>query len=106
MKTVINNFLLRYVDLGIPTAQPIILIHGFPFSHKMWAFPGGQIEALSSTNRVIAYDVRGHGESEVGTGHYSIEFFVDDLIGLMKKIGLSTLVCYTCSSFFSLLSFR
>jgi 3-oxoadipate enol-lactonase len=86
MKAVINNVLLRYVDIGIPNATPVIFIHGFPFSHRMWMFPGGQTEALSGTNRVIAYDVRGHGESEVGTGHYSIEFFVDDLVALMDHL--------------------
>lgn len=88
MKAVINNVLHRYVDIGIPNATPVIFIHGFPFSHRMWMFPGGQTEALSSTNRVIAYDVRGHGESEVGTGHYSIEFFVDDLIALMDHLAI------------------
>jgi 3-oxoadipate enol-lactonase len=88
MKAVINNHLLRFIDIGISTAPPIIFIHGFPFSHKMWAFPGGQMEALAGTNRVIAYDVRGHGESEVGSGHYTIEFFVDDLIGLMNHLNV------------------
>jgi 3-oxoadipate enol-lactonase len=86
MKAVINNVLHRYIDIGIPNATPIIFLHGFPFSHKMWTFPGGQTEALSGTNRIIAYDVRGHGESEVGTGHYTIEFFVDDLIALMDHL--------------------
>jgi pimeloyl-ACP methyl ester carboxylesterase len=88
MKAAINNTLIRYIDIGISTATPVIFIHGFPFSHKMWTFPGGQTEALSGTNRVIAYDVRGHGESEVGSGHYSIEFFVDDLIGLMNHLSV------------------
>ncbi|MBI2429356.1 MAG: alpha/beta fold hydrolase [Ignavibacteriales bacterium] len=88
MKAAINNVLLRYVDIGIPNATPVIFIHGFPFSHRMWMFPGGQTEVLSGTNRVIAYDVRGHGESEVGTGHYSIEFFVDDLIALMDHLAI------------------
>ncbi len=88
MKAIINNILHRYIDIGINTATPIIFIHGFPFSHKMWTLPGGQTEALAGTNRVIAYDVRGHGESEVGTGHYSIEFFVDDLISLMNHLSI------------------
>lgn len=86
MKTVINNVLHRYIDIGIPNTPPVIFIHGFPFSHRMWSFPGGQTEALSGTHRVIAYDIRGHGESEVGTGHYTIELFVDDLIGLMDHL--------------------
>lgn len=88
MKATINNVLHRYIDIGIPTATPVIFIHGFPFSHKMWTFTNGQTELLAGTNRVIAYDIRGQGESEVGTGHYSIEFFVDDLIGLMDHLAI------------------
>jgi len=88
MKANINNILHRYIDIGIPSATPVIFIHGFPFSHKMWTFTNGQTELLAGTNRVIAYDVRGHGESEVGTGHYSIEFFVDDLVGLMDHLAI------------------
>ncbi len=88
MKANINNILHRYIDIGIPTSTPVIFIHGFPFSHKMWTFTNGQTELLAGMNRVIAYDVRGHGESEVGSGHYSIEFFVDDLIGLMDHLAI------------------
>ncbi|MDP1677135.1 MAG: alpha/beta fold hydrolase [Bacteroidota bacterium] len=94
MKATINNCLTRYIDVGSPNAIPIIFIHGFPFSHKMWNFPGGQIDVLSSTNRVIAYDIRGHGESEVGTGHYSIELFVDDLFALMDHLHIpKAIIC-------------
>lgn len=88
MKATINNNLTRYIDVGSQTSTPIIFIHGFPFSHKMWNFPGGQIDALSATHRVIAYDIRGHGESEVGGGHYSIELFVDDLFALMDHLNI------------------
>ena len=88
MKATVNNSLTRYIDVGSQTAVPIIFIHGFPFSHKMWNFPGGQIDALSTTNRVIAYDIRGHGESEVGSAHYSIELFVDDLFALMDHLAV------------------
>jgi 3-oxoadipate enol-lactonase len=89
MKASINNSLLHYVDTGVSTGVPVILIHGFPFSHKMWTFPGGQTEALASRFRVIAYDVRGHGDSEIGDGQYTIELFVDDLIGLLDHLGIS-----------------
>ena len=46
------------------------------------------MEALSATNRVIAYDIRGHGESEIGSAHYSIELFVDDLFALMEHLNI------------------
>ena len=92
MKASVNNSLLHYIDIGISTATPVVFIHGFPFSHKMWTFPGGQTEALASTHRVIAYDVRGHGDSEVGAGQYTIELFVDDLIGLLDHLSISKTV--------------
>ncbi len=88
MKATINNSLMRYIDVGSQSAVPVIFIHGFPFSHKMWNFPGGQVEALTASNRIIAYDLRGHGESEVGTGHYAIELFVDDLFLLMDHLNI------------------
>jgi 3-oxoadipate enol-lactonase len=86
MKAVINNSLTHYIDIGISTAQPVVFIHGFPFTHKMWMFPGGQTEALSGANRLVAYDVRGHGESEIGQGIFTIEFFVDDLIAMLDHL--------------------
>lgn len=92
MKASVNNSLLHYIDIGISTATPVVFIHGFPFSHKMWTFPGGQTEALASTHRVIAYDVRGHGESEVGDGQYTVELLVDDLIGLLDHLSISKAV--------------
>lgn len=88
MKAVINNSLTHYIDIGISTAQPVVFIHGFPFTHKMWMVPGGQTEAMSGMNRLVAYDVRGHGDSEIGAGIYTIEFLVDDLIALMDHLKL------------------
>ncbi len=68
------------MDVGASDALPIVLIHGFPFSHEMWE---PQIEAFGKRFRVVAYDLRGHGKSGVGDGQYMLEFFVDDLIGLL-----------------------
>lgn len=45
-----------------------------------------QIDYLKAKYRVIAYDVRGHGNSDDGDGQYTIEFFVDDLIALLDHL--------------------
>ena len=91
MKAIINDAELHYEDFGRQTATPVVLIHGFPFSHEMWQ---PQIELLKSKYRVIAYDVRGHGNSEVGDGQYLIEFFVDDLIALLDHLKIEkTILC-------------
>jgi 3-oxoadipate enol-lactonase len=51
-----------------------------------------QVEDLSREFHVVTYDVRGHGGSDVGDGLYSVEYFVDDLIGLMDHLNLDTVV--------------
>jgi pimeloyl-ACP methyl ester carboxylesterase len=72
-----------YIDVGPPSSPTIVLIHGFPFSHAMWQ---PQIEALKNRYRVVAYDLRGQGRSEVGDGQYTLELLVDDLITLLDHV--------------------
>ncbi len=55
----INNLNIAYTDTGI--GRPVVLIHGYPFNRSLWT---EQVEALSSTCRVIAPDLRGFGESD------------------------------------------
>jgi 3-oxoadipate enol-lactonase len=83
MKASVNGAELYYEDTGNPAGVPVVLIHGFPFSHEMWR---PQVELLQDRFRVITYDVRGHGRSEVGDGQYTIELFVDDLISLLDHL--------------------
>jgi pimeloyl-ACP methyl ester carboxylesterase len=79
----VNNHTVSYTDEGPDNAPVIILIHGFPLNKSMW---NKQVEVLIETYRVIAYDVRGHGNSTAGTDYFSIELFVTDLIKLMDVL--------------------
>ena len=84
MEALINGIRLHYIDVGANSQKPpIVLIHGFPFSLEMW---NPQIDFLKGNYRVIAYDIRGHGNSDDGDGQYTIEFFVDDLIALLDYL--------------------
>jgi len=83
IETSVNNLSVSYTDEGPDEAPVIILIHGFPFNKSMW---NKQMEVLIENFRVIAYDIRGHGNSSSGTEDYSIELFVDDLLGLMDAL--------------------
>lgn len=86
-KITINHFTVSYTDEGPDDAPVIIFIHGFPFNKSMW---NGQVEALTEDYRVIAYDVRGHGNSDSGTEDFSIELFTDDLLTLMDALKIET----------------
>lgn len=84
-----NGNEIYYVDVGVSDALAVILIHGFPFNHEMWE---PQIQALQDRFRVVAYDLRGHGKSGVGDGQYTLEFFVDDLVGLLDQLKIARAV--------------
>ncbi len=80
----LNTISVSYNDQGPDESPVIIFIHGFPFNKSMW---DGQMKELKENNRVIAYDVRGHGDSfDGGKEDFSIELFVSDLIELMDAL--------------------
>jgi len=85
----VNGFGIDYTLDGVRTGLPVLLIHGFPFSKEMWK---PQIEILKEDYYVLSYDVRGHGASDVGNGQYTIEYCVDDLIGLLDNLKIPQVV--------------
>lgn len=83
IKITVNDLTISYNDEGLDKSAVIIFIHGFPFNKSMWK---QQMEALKENYRVIAYDVRGHGNSDAGTADFSIDLFANDLISLMDAL--------------------
>lgn len=80
---------LHVVDTGPEDGLPLVFIHGFPFHQAMWE---PQRAALEERYRVVSYDVRGLGASPVGDGQYTMESFVDDLVGVLDARGLGEVV--------------
>jgi len=83
IKITVNDLMISYNDEGKIGDPVIIFIHGFPFNKSMW---NKQAEALKENYRVIAYDVRGHGNSDTGTEDFSIDLFAADLLNLMDAL--------------------
>ncbi len=77
----INN--IRVFDFG-GEKEPLIFIHAFPLSSKMWK---QQVEYFQHTYRVITYDVRGLGESKVINYQYMMETFVNDFFSVIDGLG-------------------
>ena len=80
-----NGIDTAYTDQGQGDGPPVVLIHGFPYNKAMW---DEQIAALSATNRVITYDLRGHGESDATSEPYTMEMLADDLHDLIEELSL------------------
>jgi pimeloyl-ACP methyl ester carboxylesterase len=74
---------LAYVEAG--NGRPIVVLHGFCGSHSYW---DEVMPLLATRGRVIAPDLRGHGESSAGEGVYAMEQLADDLAALLDELGL------------------
>ncbi len=74
---------LHWSEWGAPDAPPLVLIHGVRDHGRNW---DATAERLSDRWRVIAPDLRGHGDSEwANSGAYSSEAYVFDLAELIAQ---------------------
>jgi 3-oxoadipate enol-lactonase len=80
----VNGINISYDDTG-NSDIPLIFIHGFPFSKAAWQ---PQIDSLKKHYRVIAYDIRGFGGTNLGTLPVSIDLFATDLIEFMDALDI------------------
>src|SRR5262245_27349588 len=82
----VNGLKIHYLDWGGSDKPPLILIHGIArhahtFDHL--------VPELSRNYHVIAYDMRGHGDSGWSPeGAYLVEDHVKDLEGLVEQLRL------------------
>lgn len=68
--------------------HPLVLIHGFTGSLAQWA---AARPMLAAERQVIAYDVRGHGQSDAPEDpeRYSMAGYADDLRALLDGLDLA-----------------
>jgi pimeloyl-ACP methyl ester carboxylesterase len=76
---------IAYVELGPPTAPPLLLIHGFTDSSRAWSTMAPH---LARRYRLIIPDLRGHGASAVPDCCYALSDFAHDLIGLLDALAI------------------
>lgn len=79
-----QNCQLHYEEYG--QGEPLLLVHGLGSSIRDWEY---QIPVLSQHYRVIALDVRGHGQSDKPRQRYRIATFAADVAALIEHLGLS-----------------
>lgn len=84
----INNHDLYYDDMG-KSDIPIIFLHGFPFDKSMWQ---NQMNYFKTKCRVLAYDIRGFGQSVDMESALSIDRFANDLMAFMDALQLKKAV--------------
>jgi 3-oxoadipate enol-lactonase len=81
----VNGVNLYYEFHGPEDGELLILNNGVFMNTASWAF---QMPDLARRYRVLAYDMRGQGQSEHPDGEYSLDQHGEDLAALMDALGL------------------
>ena len=80
-----NGARLNYRFDGPADAPVLVLSNSLGTNLSMW---DPQIPALAERFRVLRYDTRGHGQSSVTAGPYSITQLGRDVVGLLDAVGI------------------
>lgn len=87
-----NGLCIGYKTRGLgPT---IVLIPSIGCPKEMWDPVIGELE---DSYRIIAMEVRGHGDSDVPSGPFTMDDLADDVIELVKAIGGGKAIVGGCS---------
>lgn len=92
-KDIIKPINLNYIDInetGDISAQVLLLVHGSGSSKATWS---SIIKPLKSKYRIVAIDLRGHGDSPMPLdSDYSIEEMVADVNSVVEKLDLQRVI--------------
>jgi len=83
---------LHYLEAG--SGPAIVCFHSTPASAQFYR---PQIEHFGSRYRVIAVDLRGHGDSDKPPGPYRMSEFLEDYVALFDALALRDFVLVGCS---------
>ncbi len=86
MRANANGLMLNY-SLDGPEGAPLVtLSHSLAANLGMWE---PQIEALAAHYRVLRFDTRGHGGSDVTDGPYDMALLAGDVVALLDALGVA-----------------
>ena len=80
----VNDVDLNVVDLG-DGAPALVFLHYWGGSSRTWV---PVMERLANTNRCIAIDFRGWGQSSKEAKDYGLETLASDVVGVVETLGL------------------
>ena len=72
-------------DTPTPPDRTVVCIHGLTSNHTVWR---SMADALTRGRRLVAYDLRGRGDSDKPASGYSLAIHGRDLLGLLDHFGL------------------
>jgi pimeloyl-ACP methyl ester carboxylesterase len=95
--TLRTGITMKYAEAGNPLGTPVILLHGYTDSGRSFQFVMPALEKENPQLRIIAPDLRGHGESSMPDSAECIENpetcfepadFAADIVALMDQLNI------------------
>jgi 3-oxoadipate enol-lactonase len=83
-----GDLAVRLDDVGLPGDDgraPLLLLHGAVQTRAIWE---AQVEAFAPHMRLVAPDLRGHGETPLGTRELTVEQLAADAFALMDALAI------------------
>ena len=79
---------MAYMEAGVPEGKPLMMIHGFTDSSRIWRMV---ISRLQRDFHIYAVDLRGFGQSDKPAQYvYSMPQHAEDIAAFMDAVGLSS----------------
>lgn len=75
---------IHVVEQG--SGRPVVLLHGVLLQWTVWS---ALFTLMASRHRVVAWDMRGHGESRAGREGVSLDAVADDLAMVLDELDLT-----------------
>jgi pimeloyl-ACP methyl ester carboxylesterase len=90
----INGIQTYYETAG--AGEPLVLLHNDALSLDVWR---RLLSHLAAGHRILAYDRRGHGKSQIPPAEapYTVEVLVEDLRALLDALALTRADLFGCS---------
>ena len=82
-RAAVNDVAIAYTLEGPREAPVVTLSHPLGATRRLW---DAQAARLARRFRVLRYDTRGHGESAVPPGPYTVDQMAEDLRGLLDTL--------------------
>jgi pimeloyl-ACP methyl ester carboxylesterase len=76
------------------SGPPVVLLHPFPCDHEFWHPVAA---ALESRYRLVLPDLRGHGDSEIGSGPVFMQKHASDISRVLDAEGIGKTAFVGCS---------
>jgi len=86
MDLVRDGVVLAYDDAG-SGYPPLVFVHGAACNRHFW---DQQLPRFSAAHRVVAVDLRGHGESDAPSERYTMRLFAEDLASTCTQLGIES----------------